>query len=393
MPLPLEEIFVVSLEQAVAAPFASRQLADLGARVIKIERPGVGDFARSYDKKVKGESASFMWLNRSKESLTLDLKHREAPGILSRLFQRADVFIQNLAPGATDRLGFSGQTLIEKYPKLIVCDISGYGSGGPYSEKKAYDLLIQCETGLVSITGTPDTPCKVAISVADIATGMYVYSGILTALLQRAKTGKGTAFEVSMLESLGEWMTGAGYSAAYGGSGPKRNGASHASIYPYGPFKTGDGKTVFFGVQNEREWVNFCAGVLDQQALAKDSRFESNPGRVSNRAALDRIIEKCFMQLNQQEVLERLDEAQIANARMNSAGEFWNHTQLKARGRWREIDSPGGSIKAMLPPVTMEGFEPSMGAIPELGGHTRKILKELGYDEADIDRFIEESVI
>lgn len=391
--LPLEDTFVVSLEQAVAAPFASRQLADLGARVIKVERPNVGDFARSYDKRVKGMSASFVWLNRSKESFTLDLKHNEAQGILSRLLERADVFIQNLAPGATSRLGLSGQGLLERYPRLISCDISGYGSGGPYSDRKAYDLLIQCETGLVSITGTPDTPCKVAISVADIATGMYAYSGILTALLQRAKTGRGTTFEVSMLEALGEWMTAAGYSAAYGGSVPKRSGASHATIYPYGPFKTGDDKMVFFGIQNEREWASFCRVVLDDPEFVKDPRFDSNSNRNQNREALDIVIEGCFQHLDRQAVLARLDEAQIANARMNSAGEFWNHPQLQARRRWREIDSPGGRIQSILPPVSIGGDTPRMDAVPDLGQHTRKILNELGYGDADINRFAEDSVI
>jgi itaconate CoA-transferase len=383
--LPLEGILVVSLEQAVAAPFASRQLADLGARVIKVERPGGGDFARGYDNKVKGMSSYFVWLNRSKESLTLDLKHKEAPRILSRLLERADVLLQNLAPGAAARLWLSGQALLTHYPRLIVCDISGYGSDGPYSSKKAYDLLVQCETGLVSITGTQETPCKVPISIADIAAGMYAYSGVLTALYQREKTGKGIAFEVSMFEALGEWMTQPGYFAAYGGSAPPRSGASHASIYPYGPFQTGDGKTVFFGIQNDRQWANFCTDVLGRPELADNPRFDSNTQRVNNRAALAPIIERCLQQLDAQEVLARLDEAQIPNARLNSVKEFWDHPHLQARGRWRSIDSPVGSVQSMLPPVTTEGVIPRMAAVPAHGQHTRTILKELGYTEDAIN--------
>lgn len=391
--LPLEGIFVVSLEQAVAAPFASRQLADLGARVIKVERPGVGDFARGYDKEVKGMSSAFIWLNRSKESLALDLKHEEAPTIISRLLERADVFIQNLAPGAAERLGLSGQALLEQYPRLIVCNISGYGSGGPYSAKKAYDLLIQCETGLVSITGTPETPCKVSISIADIATGMYAYSGILTALYKRQKTDRGTELEVSMLEALGEWMITPGYFAAYGDGPPPRSGASHAAIYPYGPFETGDNKTVFFGIQNEREWTNFCTDVLDQPDLAKNPRFESNTQRLNNASELQPIIENLFHQLDAEKILFLLDQAQIANAHLNSAKEFWDHPQLQARKRWREIDSPAGSIQSMLPPVTMEGVTPRMDAVPALGQHTRQILMELGYNENAIDHLTEGGAI
>jgi itaconate CoA-transferase len=391
--LPLEGVIVVSLEQAVAAPFASRQLADLGARVIKVERPGGGDFARGYDKAVKGMSAAFIWLNRSKESLTLDLKHQESRMIISRLLEEADIFIQNLAPGAATRLGLSGKTLIEQYPRLIVCNISGYGTGGPYSKKKAYDLLIQCETGLVSITGTPDTPCKVSISIADIATGMYAYSGILTALYQRQKTGKGTEFEVSMLEALGEWMVAPGYFAAYGNGPPPRTGASHASIYPYGPFKTGDGKAIFFGIQNEREWKNFCEVVLGRPDLAKNPRFESNTKRLQNASELAPIIENLFQRLDRKEVLSRLEQAQIANANLNSAKEFWDHPQLKARRRWREIDSQVGTIKSILPPVTMEGVTPRMDPVPALGQHTKQILKELGYTDNEIDGFTDEGAI
>ena len=391
--LPLQGITVVSIEQAVAAPFATRQLADLGARVIKIERPGEGDFARRYDTTVRGQSSHFVWLNRSKESLTLDLKHADASLIVGRLLERADVFVQNLAPGATGRLGLEAAVLRARYPRLIVCDISGYGSDGPYSRKKAYDLLIQCETGVVSVTGTPETPSKTGISVADIAAGMYGYSGILTALYQRERTGQGTAFEVSMFEALGEWMGYPAYFAACGGTPPPRTGASHATICPYGPFPTSGGKLVFLGIQNEREWKNFCDSVLRRPELAADPRFAHNAARVTNRAQLNGIIEDIFSVMEAAEVIARLDAASIANARLNTAQEFWDHPQLKARNRWRQIDSPEGSLMAMLPPTTMEGIEPRMGPVPSLGEHTRAILAECGLSASHVDRLARENAI
>ena len=391
--LPLQGITVVSIEQAVAAPFATRQLADLGARVIKIERPGEGDFARRYDTTVRGQSSHFVWLNRSKESLTLDLKHADASLIVGRLLERADVFVQNLAPGATGRLGLEAAVLRARYPRLIVCDISGYGSDGPYSRKKAYDLLIQCETGVVSVTGTPETPSKTGISVADIAAGMYGYSGILTALYQRERTGQGTAFEVSMFEALGEWMGYPAYFAACGGTPPPRTGASHATICPYGPFPTSGGKLVFLGIQNEREWKNFCDSVLRRPELAADPRFAHNAARVTNRAQLNGIIEDVFSLMEAAEVIARLDAANIANARLNTAQEFWDHPQLKARNRWRQIDSPEGSLMAMLPPTTMEGIEPRMGPVPSLGEHTRAILAECGLSASHVDRLARENAI
>ena len=391
--LPLQGITVVSIEQAVAAPFATRQLADLGARVIKIERPGEGDFARRYDTTVRGQSSHFVWLNRSKESLTLDLKHADASLIVGRLLERADVFVQNLAPGATGRLGLEAAVLRARYPRLIVCDISGYGSDGPYSRKKAYDLLIQCETGVVSVTGTPETPSKTGISVADIAAGMYGYSGILTALYQRERTGQGTAFEVSMFEALGEWMGYPAYFAACGGTPPPRTGASHATICPYGPFPTSGGKLVFLGIQNEREWKNFCDSVLRRPELAADPRFAHNAARVTNRAQLNGIIEDIFSVMEAAEVIARLDAANIANARLNTAQEFWDHPQLKARNRWRQIDSPEGSLMAMLPPTTMEGIEPRMGPVPSLGEHTRAILAECGLSASHVDRLARENAI
>ena len=377
--LPLSGITVVSLEQAVAAPFATRQLADLGARVIKVERPQVGDFARGYDRTVEGLSSHFVWLNRSKESMTLDLKQDGAKEILNRLIEETDVFVQNLAPGATGRLGFAAETLRERYPRLIVCDVSGYGSSGPYRDKKAYDLLVQCEAGLVSITGTPDTPSKVGVSIADIACGMYAYSGILAALLRRGRTGEGAAIEVSLFEALAEWMGFPAYFTMYGGKEPPRTGASHAAIVPYGPFECGDGEVIFLGIQNEREWERFCEVVLEQPALAGDERFASNSERVENRDDLHQEIEAILEELSSEEAIERLDGAKIANARMRTVQDFLDHPQLEARDRWREVGSPVGPLRALLPPATMDGTEPAMAPIPSVGEHTDKILAELGY--------------
>ena len=379
--LPLSGITVVSLEQAVAAPFATRQLADLGARVVKVERPEVGDFARGYDRTVKGLASHFVWLNRSKESVTLDLKQDGAKEILNRLIESADVFVQNLAPGATGRLGFGAQTLRERHPSLIVCDVSGYGSSGPYRDKKAYDLLVQCEAGVVSITGTPDTPSKVGVSIADIACGMYAYSGILAALFRRERTGEGAAIEVSLFEALAEWMGFPAYFTMYGGKEPPRTGASHAAIAPYGPFECGDGEVIFLGIQNEREWERFCEAVLEQPALANDERFTSNSERVENRDDLHQEIEAILEELSSLEAIDRLDNAKIASARMRTVRDFLDHPQLEARGRWREVGSPAGPLRALLPPATMDGAEPVMAPIPTVGEHTDKILAELGYSD------------
>ena len=384
--LPLEGITIISIEQAVAAPFATRQLADLGARVLKIERPDVGDFARGYDETVKGMASHFVWLNRSKESLTLDLKHPQARQIVQQLLEDADVFIQNLAPGAAERLGLGPEYLSQRYPRLIVCGVSGYGPAGPYRDKKAYDLLVQCETGLVSLTGTPETPSKVGISIADTAAGMYAFTGILTALYQRERTGRGTVLDISMFEALGEWMGYAAYYAAYGGTPPPRTGASHATIAPYGPFRAGDGKQVNLGLQNEREWAHFCNRVLEQPELARDPRFDSNAKRVANCEALHAMIDAVFSQLTIDEVIARLERAQIANARMNSMQEFWDHPQLQARERWREVNSPVGPLKALLPPVTMHDVEARMDPIPALGEHTEPILRSLGYQDEQINQ-------
>ncbi len=384
MTRPLDGITVVALEQAVAAPFATRQLADLGARVIKIERPGVGDFARDYDQTVKGQSAYFVWLNRSKESLTLDVKHARAAEILKRLIGNADVFIQNLAPGAAGRLGLDAATLLAQHPRLIVCDVSGYGDSGPYAHKKAYDLLVQSEAGVLSVTGTPETQTKVGISIVDISAGMYAYSGILTALYQREKTGKGTRVDVTMFESLAEWMSHPLNYTHFGGKQPQRSGPDHATIVPYGRFKCGDGAYVMLGIQNEREWAKFCAGVLGMPGLATDDKYNNNTKRTSRRAEVVALIEEVFSRMKAEEVVAKLDAADIANARINTPQEVWDHPQLKARNRWREVGSPAGPLPVLLPPVTMPEFEARLDPIPAIGEHTDRVLADIGYSTADI---------
>jgi crotonobetainyl-CoA:carnitine CoA-transferase CaiB-like acyl-CoA transferase len=381
---PLDGITVVSLEHAIAAPFCTRQLADLGARVIKVERPGGGDFARDYDARVRGLASHFVWTNRSKESLTLDLKQAGALAVLNRLLAGADVLVQNLAPGAAARMGLGYEALSREHPRLIVCDISGYGDDGPYRDKKAYDLLIQSEAGFLSVTGTPESPSKAGNSVADIAAGMYAYTGILSALMLRGKTGEGSHIDVSMLESLAEWMSYPMYYAFEGAPPPPRTGASHASIYPYGPFDAGDGGTVMLGLQNEREWKLFCELVLRDAALAADQRFDSNAGRSENRDELTAIVVQAFSALTTQEVVVRLDQAQIANARMNDMAGLWAHPQLAARERWRRIGSPVGEIPAMLPPGRFNSFDYRMDPVPAVGQHTEAILRELGHGDAEI---------
>lgn len=376
---PLDGITVITLEHAIAAPFCTRQLADLGARVIKVERPGVGDFARAYDERARGLASHFVWTNRSKESLTLDVKHAEAAPILARLLEGADVLVQNLAPGAAARLGLSYEALREKFPRLIVCDISGYGANGPYRDKKAYDLLIQSESGFLSITGTPDEPAKAGCSISDIAAGMYAYSNILAALIQRGRTGQGCNIDVSMLESMVEWMNYPLYYAMDGAAPPPRAGAAHATIYPYGPFPAGDGKVVMLGLQNEREWGLFCTKVLLQPELAADPRFASNSARTAARAELRAIIAEVFSRLSAEQVIERLDAAHIANAHMNDMHDLWNHPQLEARRRWVEVGSPAGNIPALLPPGVPNTYEARMDPVPALGQHTDAILAGIGY--------------
>jgi itaconate CoA-transferase len=379
--LPLSGITVVSLEQAIAAPLASRHLADWGARVIKIERPGKGDFCRDYDYVMNGMSSQFAWTNRSKESLAIDVKSAEGKRALEALLPQADVFLQNLAPGAAQRLGLDGATLTKRFPRLIACDISGYGSGGPYSQKKAYDLLVQCEAGFLSVNGTQEQPAKCGIAVVDTATGMYIVNGVLMALFNRERTGKGMALEVSLFDSMTEWMSYPAYYTEGAGKPLVRTGTRHATIAPYGPFRAGDGGVVFFGIQNAREWVALCLEVLDDPALADDPRFCTNPQRMQNRDALEALIEQHFANFTAEQVIQRLDDAAIANANMNTVEAFLKHPQLHERDRVRKIGSPNGPLTSFLPAITIPGTEPVMGDIPAVGAHTEAILAELGLKE------------
>ena len=376
-------MLVVTLEHAIAAPFCTRQLADLGARVIKVERPGEGDFARAYDTRAKGSASHFVWCNRGKESLTLDLKHPRARAVLQELVERADVLVQNLAPGAAARMGLDHASLAPANPRLVVCDISGYGDGGPYTDKKAYDLLIQSESGFVSVTGTPEHPSKAGLSIADIAAGMYAYSAVLAALLERGRTGRGKRLEISMLEAMSEWMGFPLYYTIDGQPPPPRAGASHAAIYPYGPFTCGDGRQVVLGVQHDREWAAFCDKVLLQPELA--ARYKGNANRLAQRETLRGIIDAVCATLTGAQLIERLEAAQIAYGRLNEMSDLWQHEQLRARERWTEIATPGGRVPALYPPHHVGGEPPPpMGAVPALGEHTDAILAELGLSAADI---------
>ncbi|MFJ7769137.1 CaiB/BaiF CoA transferase family protein [Streptomyces sp. NPDC097107] len=388
---PLRGVTVVSLEQAVAAPYASRQLADLGARVIKVERPGTGDFARAYDSRVRGLSSHFVWVNRNKESLTLDFKDPRGTDVLHRLIAKADVFLQNLAPGAAARAGLGADELRARHPRLIVCDISGYGAPGPYEGRKAYDLMVQSESGLLSVTGSPDDMAKVGISVSDIAAGMYAYSSILGALLERGRTGRGTHLDVSMLEATAEWMGFPLYYAFDGAEPPPRAGAAHATIHPYGPFTAGDGKVVMMAVQNDREWRGFCAGFLDRPELAEHPDYATNADRNAHREALGALIAARFAELTSVEAIERLSAVPVASARVNTLAEVWDHPQLAARGRWHQVPTPAGPVPALAPPGPT-GDAPRMDAVPAPGEHTRAVLGELGLSEEAVDALVADGV-
>jgi formyl-CoA transferase len=381
---PLSGITVVSLEQAVAAPFATRQLADLGARVIKVERPGVGDFARDYDLSVHGQSSQFVWLNRSKESITVDLKTPRGIEVLHRLLAIADVLVQNLAPGAADRLGLAPDRLREPYPRLVVCGISGYGHNGPWADRKAYDLLVQCETGVVALTGTPDEPAKAGISIADIAGGMYAYSGILSALYRRETTGVAGPVEVSLFEALGEWMGAPMYFTRYGGAEPPRVGAQHATIAPYGPYTASDGTVIQVAIQNEREWASFCEVFLGSAAIATEPRFADNPSRVAHREQLNLVVSARFSVLDGDSAVALLEKAKVAYAHLNSVAGFIDHPVLAGRDRWRDVATPAGPVQALLPPANLDGVEPFFAPVPAVGQHTDAILAELGYSAVDI---------
>jgi crotonobetainyl-CoA:carnitine CoA-transferase CaiB-like acyl-CoA transferase len=390
---PLDGITVVALEQAVAGPLASRHLADLGARVIKIERPGSGDFARHYDSRVNGLSSHFAWLNRTKESLTLDVKRGEGKQVLERLLATSDVFLHNLAPGAVERLGFGRAVLESRYPRLVSCEISGYGAGGPLRDRRAYDLLIQSEAGLLAVTGTDDAPAKAGIAVADIAGGMYAFSGILAALFARERTGRGASLEISLFDALVEWMGYPLYYASSGAGAPPRTGAHHATIAPYGPYAVADGDTVYLAVQNDREWQRFCADLLGDRSLASDPRFATNVSRVANRSSLNEVIEERFASLTADAVVRRAGDAQIACARMNTVEETLRHPQLAARDRWQQVGSPNGPLPALAPPLVMHGVTPAMGPIPDVGQHTDAILEELGYPRSVVDSWRSSGVI
>ena len=385
---PLAGITVVSLEQAVAGPYATRQLADLGARVIKVERPQGGDFARGYDRAVHGESSYFVWLNRGKESLTVDFKQPEGRRIVERLLEGADVLVQNLGPGAAARMGLDADSVARAHPQIITATISGYGQDGPWRDRKAYDLLVQAEAGLLSVTGSPAEVARTGVSIADIAAGMFTFSGILTALYTRATTGAVRPVSVSLFDALVEWMSQPLYYGRYGGTAPARTGARHPTIAPYGPVAAGDGGTVLLAVQNPAEWQRLCEIVLERTDLVADPRFATNPDRVAHRDELESIVTTVAARLSAEELETLLDRAGVAHARMNDVGQLWLHPVLVGRDRWHEIQTPGGPAAALPPPAALAGVDPVIGDVPALGEHNRKILRELGYSAEAADELI-----
>lgn len=394
LPAPLEGITVVAVEQAVAAPFATRQLADLGARVIKVERVDGGDFARGYDTAAGGLASHFVWCNRGKESLALDLKDPRGLDVVQRLIADADVFVQNLAHGAAARLGLDAAALCAAHPRLVAVDISGYGASGPYADKRAYDMLVQCEAGLVSVTGTPEQPVKAGIPAADIAAGMYAFSGVLAALVRRGRTGRGGPVEVSMLEALAEWMGHPLHHAMHGGTPPVRTGLAHAVIAPYDAYPTADGGRVLLSVQNDREWRRLAERVLVRPELADDPAFATNAARVEHRDRTDEAVARALGVLDADEAVARLEAAGIACARLRDVRELAEHPQLAARDRWREVGSPVGPLKALLPPITLPGGdEARMGAVPALGEHTESLLRAVGMTDDEIAALRRDGVI
>ncbi|MFE7762430.1 CaiB/BaiF CoA transferase family protein [Streptomyces sp. NPDC057438] len=393
-PLPLDGITVVAVEQAVAAPFATRQLADLGARVIKVERVDGGDFARGYDTAARGLASHFVWCNRGKESLALDLKDPRGLAVVTRLVADADVFVQNLAQGAAARLGLDAATLCAAHPRLVAVDISGYGASGPYADKRAYDMLVQCEAGLVSVTGTPEQPVKAGIPAADIAAGMYAFSGVLAALVRRGTTGRGGPVEVSMLEALAEWMGHPLHHTLHGGTAPARTGLGHAVIAPYDAYATADGGRVLLSVQNDREWRRLAERVLGRPELADDPAFATNPARVRRRERTDELVATALGELDTVTALERLEAAGIACARLRDVTEVAEHPQLAARDRWRDVASPVGPLRALLPPITLPGGdEARMGAVPALGEHTGSLLRAAGMTDEEIAALRRDGVV
>jgi itaconate CoA-transferase len=390
--LPLEGITVVALEQAVAGPLATRQLADLGARVIKIERREVGDFARGYDHAVHGTSSYFFWLNRGKESVTLDLKHQRGREVLRRLLERADALVHNLAPGALERIGYDEPSVRVRHPRLVVCGLNGYGSEGPHAGRRAYDLLVQGEVGIPSVTGTPEEGVRVGMSISDIAAGMYAFGSVLAALYHRQRTGRGAWLEVTLLDALTEWVSNALYLDLHGGVPPVRVAFAHPTLAPYGRYACADGD-IAIGVQNDREWVRLATVLLERPELGSDERYATNIARTARREEVDRMVGEAVGRLSEAEAIERLEEAGVAYGRLNDMAHLAQHPQFAARGRWTDVEVPGGRARALRPPLALDGRDAPMDAVPALGQHTDAVLGWLGYDGDAVERLHADGVV